>query len=321
GYNLQVGMDSLEYLALATEHHIERQPLMICDSQMNALKSSAKPQDRVLYLSMLVMPYYFAHGSMQFGAMYYHPSIKNTPVTKEWLSGPELRFVVGYNPLMFHPFFERLHERRWVIPAPTPRYVPRDIGRKYGPVIHEDTIPMAQYKWIEVEPIAGPPPRTLELMVHVEGDPYEVRLIPVTQSGELRTDMQVTQRVRARMTALSEHEYEGEDLHGYKFPGVRATPPIPARFNLEGLSDFRRFRIVFSGWRPKVGIAGIRFDDSALHWPWMQKARLTLMHRDWEVGQMNFSFDPGLLLPEPLNAMNVTVVDDCGSSVLMRINR
>jgi hypothetical protein len=124
------------------------------------------------------------------------------------------------------------------------------------------------------------------------------------------------------MTGISEQEYESQDTLEYRHPKpARSRPPHRIRFSLEKLSSFKRFRIVFPGERPKVSIAGINFQRSALHWPWKQKARLTLAHRDWEVGEMTFSFDPSHLLPEPVNTMPVTVMDDCGSSVLMRIDR
>jgi hypothetical protein len=43
------------------------------------------------------------------------------------------------------------------------------------------------------------------------------------------------------------------------------------------------------------------------------------MPRDCCAGPIRVSFDPVNLLPEPLKQRKVTVLDDCGSSVLLEI--
>jgi hypothetical protein len=45
------------------------------------------------------------------------------------------------------------------------------------------------------------------------------------------------------------------------------------------------------------------------------------MHNRWEVGRVSFSFDPAKLLPSPLNSEKLEVLNDCGSSVLLKIDR
>ena len=43
------------------------------------------------------------------------------------------------------------------------------------------------------------------------------------------------------------------------------------------------------------------------------------MHRKWEVGKVTFTFDPALILPDPVNRKELKVLDDCGGSVLFQI--
>ena len=118
GWGLQMAYAGAEQILVTAEHYRMRQPLHICDSQPELLLSAARPGDRVLYLSMLIMPHYLIHGCMKVGAVYHHDVMKNTDRIKHWLSRPDLRFAVAYNPLVYHPSFEGLHERRWGISRP-----------------------------------------------------------------------------------------------------------------------------------------------------------------------------------------------------------
>ncbi len=56
------------------------------------LLSQAKPGDRVLYTSIISMPYYFIQGAMQLGAMYYNPALKGNLVEDEMLGKQKLTF-------------------------------------------------------------------------------------------------------------------------------------------------------------------------------------------------------------------------------------
>jgi len=122
GWWLQMAYVGVEQVLITAEHNRKRQPLHLCNSQPQLLLSAAKPGDRVLYLSMLIMPYYLVNGCLRVGAIYYHDAIGETDTVKQWLSRPDLRFAVAYNPLVYHPSFEGLHERRWGISSPNFRF-------------------------------------------------------------------------------------------------------------------------------------------------------------------------------------------------------
>ncbi|MBI5571870.1 MAG: hypothetical protein HY914_18145 [Desulfomonile tiedjei] len=321
GWGLQMVLAGGEQIVMTADYFRKRQPLHICDSQPQLLMSSAKPDDRVLYLSMLVMPYYFVNGAMKAGAVYYHEAIKETDVVKTWLSRPDIRFAVAYNPLVYHPSFEKLHERRWGISAPNFRFSEWNQPRTFGPVLQEDSIPLEDFKWIEVEPTAGPFPRRLKLTLNRVDTPCSLQLIPINELDHPITDLEVTRTITRGVPDRTTDEYERTlGRSGMKF----GAPHDGVTIELD-LQPFagraRRLRLVFSGWKPTAQLAGLSFDDSPLHWPWDQKARLTLMSRKSEVGELTFSFDPARILPDPVNRREITVLDDCGGSVLFRIGR
>ncbi len=281
--------------------------------------SAARPGDRVLYLSMLIMPYYLIDGCLKVGAVYYNDVMKDEDNTRKWLSRPDLRFAVAYNPLVYHPSFEGLHERRWGISAANFRFSEWNDPRIYGPVLHEDAIPMGDYKWIEIEPVAGAFPHRLIVTVDNPVAQTRLRLIGLDESGEPIPGLETTRQIDGTERDRIENEDEGKpEVKTWMFGKSHKF----ARIEMD-LQPFagrtRRLRLVFSGWKSTAGLAGLSFDDSPLNWPWDQKARLTLMHRKWEVGKMTFSFDPARILPDPVNRREIKVLSDCGGSVLFQI--
>lgn len=322
GYGVQMSADGLEQILQKAKYRKERLPLKVCPSQMEALKAVAKPDDTVLYTSMTVMPYYFIHGAMSFGAVYYHPILADQQTTKALLARPGLHYAVVYNPLMMPPFFEGRHERRWGIAGPAFRYVPgSDMSRRFGPVLHEDGIRMAEYKWLEIEPMTEHRPTKLHLLVRNENQPCVVRCVPLFDTLEPRYDLQLEQQLPTNAARSDLQEAEGRQTLEKRALHLSDSRPASVEFDLRNLPEAKRFRIIIGGWRPQVEITGIRFDDSRLHWPWEHKARVAVMHRTWEAGEMIFSFDPSLLLPTVLRKDSVQVMNDCGSSVLMRLDR
>lgn len=319
GHGVQISIAGGEQIIVMADHYRRRQPIAVCDSQTRILESEARPGQRVLYTSMLIMPYYLTRGAMKLGAVYYHPVLKDS--LKEWLQRPDLRFAVTYNPLMYHPAFEGLHERRWGTASPQFYFTPLNKGaRHYRPVLEEDSVSAADYKWIEVEPRGETAPKVLRLLFRNTGDARAVQIIPVDEAGKPLTNRTITRTVPAE--GSSGMRMEQEDLTDFKtrFDPLGSGKTI-VDVDLQELPPARRFRIVFPGWEPKVRIAGIRFDESKLNWPWHQKARVVFMHKRWKVGELAFTFDPSLLLPDPLSSRNLTVLNDCGSSVLIRIDQ
>ena len=321
GWWLQMVYAGVEQVLITAEHFKKRQPLQVCDSQPRLLLSAAKPGDRVLYLSMLVMPYYLVHGCLKVGAVYYHDALKDTDAVREWLSRPELRFAVAYNPLVYHPSFEGLHERRWGISAPAFRFSEWNDPRLYGPVLQEDAIPLGDYKWIDIEPGPGAFPGILHLTVDNSGTDCSVRVIGVGESGEPISGLETIYRIGGEVRDQIPNEYEGTaNAMGRLLERHRRSVRIDV--DLQPFAGrVKRLRLVFSGWKTTARLAGLSFDHSRLNWPWDRKARLTLMHRKWEVGQMTFAFDPAGMLPDPVNRRDIKVLDDCGGSVLFQIGR
>jgi hypothetical protein len=322
GYGIQASADGMEQILHMANFLKERLPLKVCTSQMDELKARAKPGDAVLYTSMTVMPYYFIHGAMAYGAVYYHPSLANLQVTQELLARPGLHYAVVYNPLVIHPFFEGRHERRWGIAGPAFRYVPGpDMFRRYGPVLHEDAIRMSEYKWVDIEPRTDRRPTTLRVLVRNEAEPCMIRCVPVVNACEPRYDLLLEQKVSASVIRGEGQEFEGRQNLEKRVVGLGEPRSSSIQFDLTAFPEVKRFRIMVGGWRPQVQITGIHFDDSRLRWPWDHKADLTVMHRTWEAGEMTFTFDPARLLPPSLSRDSIRVINDCGSSVLMRLDR
>ncbi len=321
GWWSQMAFAGAEQVLLTAEHYRKRQPLQICDSQPELLLSLAKPDDRVLYLSMLIMPYYFINGCMKIGAVYYHDVMKETEEAQKWLSRPDLRFAAAYNPLVYHPSFRGLHERRWGISAPNFRFSQWHEPRVYGPVLEEDAIPLEKYKWIEIEPTVGPFPRRLRLTFNNPETECRFQLIPIGESDEPLTDLGITKIIPGRAVDRIKAEYEGASGRmGRVFGKTRKLTRIDV--DLESFAGrARRLRLILTDWKPTARLAGVSFDDSPLHWPWDHRARLIFMHKEWEVGKLIFSFDPALILPDPVNRKEIKVLNDCGGSVLFQIGR
>jgi len=321
GWWIQMALAGGEQVLITAAHYRIRQPLRVCHSQPRLLLSTARPGDRVLYLSMLIMPHYLLDGCMRLGAVYYHEVMKDTEVAKLWLSRPDLHFAVAYNPLVYHPSFEGLHERRWGISAPRFRFSEWNEPRVYGPVLQEDTVPLGDYKWIDVEPTVGAAPHRLIVLLDNPGEECMLRVSAIGETGEPIPGLEISAEVPGNQTEHIRREYEGtpeieERMFG-KHHSFRRMELDIQRFG----GATRRLRLAFSGWKPSVNLAGLSFDDSSRHWPWDNKAVLKLMHKKWELGEMKFSFDPALMLPPPLNQKQIKVLDDCGGSVLFQIDR
>ncbi|MCP4665845.1 MAG: hypothetical protein GY849_05725, partial [Deltaproteobacteria bacterium] len=118
GYSFHMTLRGAEQVE-ATERHIQNcQPLLFDASQPELLLSQAGKGDRVLYTSMIIMPYYLIHGAMQLGAVYYHPSMEGTEAADLWLNRPDVRFAVAYHPTVYHPSFEGMKENLWWTGSP-----------------------------------------------------------------------------------------------------------------------------------------------------------------------------------------------------------
>jgi hypothetical protein len=112
------------------------------------------------------------------------------------------------------------------------------------------------------------------------------------------------------------------------FPGddhPRAiTEDIPARFSGWLSFDFTgemfvEFKVDFLPGKAGLEIGGISFDTDGLNWPWSRKGRLILYPRNREAATIESVFDLDQLLPPLLRNRGATVVNDTGSTILVRL--
>ena len=138
------------------------------------------------------------------------PSKGRTP-SGNGCHAPSCWFAAAFNPLVYHPSFEGLHERRWGISSPGFRFSEWNEPRIYGPVLQEDAIPLGDYKWIEIEPEPGPPfPSFLHVTVENPDTESHVRLMAVGNSGEpIPGSRNHTCKIAGSVVDRITSEYEG----------------------------------------------------------------------------------------------------------------
>jgi hypothetical protein len=134
----------------------DRQPTAFDAKQPELLLSTARQGDRVLYTSPIIMSYYFARGAMQLGAVYYNPALKGTATETEWLTRPDIRFAVAYNPTLYHPSYEGLPDKDWRISRPDFIFTPLARPRTALPIAVNGAVRAASFRWIDVEPKITP---------------------------------------------------------------------------------------------------------------------------------------------------------------------
>jgi len=295
GYSLDMALAGGEQIQATVEYMTERQPLSFDPYQISLLLSKAKPEDRVVYTSTMAMSYYFLHGAMNLGAVYYHPAFAGSEAESNLLRRPEVKFAVAYNPTVFHPALEGLDEKDRCITYPEYRFSPLSRPRKHGPVNHEGYIRAADFSWIQLDPRNGDAPGSISVSLRNPGKASWIELVALDRQGN-------------RIESLNTKAIVSEAWTG------------ALRFDIDG-NRTARFRLLFPAGGYEFFIGGISFDNDTLQWPWMQKALLTLSARDPETGTVVLSFDPAELMPAALREREVKVLADRGSSVLLQFER
>jgi hypothetical protein len=283
-----------EHLSALSEYMRNRQALSFDSGQVATLLSQASPSDRVLYTATMPMQFFFMNGTMQLGAVYYHPSYAGTTIETEWTTRPELRFGVSYNPLVYHPQLEGLDEKDQCISSPDYRFSPLSNPRRYGPILKEGAVPLKDFKWLDVHPTTGALTKQLKLFLQNPGDARFIQVVPIGTDGSLHTERTTTVSIAPRWAGWVEL-----DLH-----------ESPAG---------ESYRLIPPQGPNRLALGGITFGDTRLHWPWEHKAQLTLSAKDPATGQVSFSFDPVGLVPRVLAKRSIVVIGDGGSSVLLGI--
>jgi hypothetical protein len=294
GYSWQMISRGSEQVEAMAHFLREKEPLALYPSQPESLLAQARPGDRVLYTSFVLMDYYLINGGLSLGAVYYHPALEGTRTTSEWLTRPDLRFAVTFQPTVYHPSFEGKDEPWWWITMPDFRYSPLNKRRTYGPLAREGKIPADLYRWLEVKATTKDVPRTLRLHIENPGDESVLEIAPTGQEGKLIDQYRQVLKVPARWS-------------GWLTVDLTAMPPGSP------------LRLIFPRDADKFQVAGLTFGEDRLRWPWAQKALLTFQPRNDCPGPITVSFDPKALLPEQLWGRQVAVLDDRGSSVLLEL--
>lgn len=294
GYSYQMIMRGLEHLVVTRQYMEERQPLRFEPSQPAMLMSEAEPGDRVAYTNAVVMEYYFSRGAMQLGAVYYHPALEGT-VTDEWIRRPDVKFVVGYAPTVYHPSYRGREEKKWWRTSPDLRYSPLSTLRRHRPVGIEGAIETAEFKRIMIETADSTQARTLRILV---------------KNSRGRTMMKIRPAAPGRVFP----------------PAASIEIPVPPRWSgplivdLTPLDDPSRFVLELPYDKPGLRITGITFGKDRLRWPWNEKARLTFFPGDPTEPISVVRFDAESLVPPPLRDKTITVLNDIGSSTLIGLS-
>ena len=295
GYAVQTAVKGAEALVATARYMQVSQPLEFSPNQPRLLLSLAQPQDKVFYNSIIIMPYYFSYGASRLGAVYYHPAFRGAPETAAWLNLPELRFAVTYNPLVFHPSFVGVEEPGWWISSPDFTFSPLREPRIFGPLAKDGQLAAAEFSWLELSLKTRDFPKLLKIKINNPGEASEFDLIPVAADRTLLSSQKISAPVPAHWS-------------GWVSLNLPASPEV------------NRFRILLPGGKPRFQIQGMVLGEDPRLWPWSQKAGLTLMPRAGNP-EITVSFDPGDILPAPLNRLPITVLDDQGSSVLLQLRR
>jgi hypothetical protein len=296
GYSFDMVLAGSEQIHVTMVHMKNRQPYRFVQQQPKILLSQARPGDRVLYTSTMIMSSYFLGGAMELGAVYYQPVFRETEIESRWLQRQDLRFAAVYNPTVYHPSLEGLEEKRRCITSPNFHYSPLNTPRKYGPISRQGFIPAVDFNWIQVVPQENNFPKRIRMLIRNPGNSTEVELIPIDENDDLLRQFRTSAKVPARWRGWVEL-------------------PIQEHFQA------RQFRIVFPSGRPRFFVGGVVFGEDKHLWPWAQKAVMIFQAKEPDTGTVVLSFDPADLLPSPLNDMKVTVLNDLGSSVLLKIDR
>ncbi len=296
GYSIDAALYGAEQIQATVEYMTERQPVNFDARQASLLMSLSQPGDRVLYTSTMAMSFYFLHGAMSLGAVYYHPALGNDQSAANWLHRPDLRFMVAYNPTVYHPSLSGLDEKDQCITYPEYHHSPLSHPRIHGPINREGYIHASEFKWIQFDMQEGHAPESISIFVKNPGKALDLRLIPIDRDGSPIQELGLTATVPADWTGK-------------------------IRFDAGDTVWTGRYKLLLPVRSSQILIYGMNFDESTLQWPWKQKSLLTFSAKNPETGRFTVSFDPANLLPAQLKDHKVSVLDDRGSSVLFLIGK
>jgi hypothetical protein len=273
----------------------QRQALSFAASQPRLLLEQSKPGDVVVYTGYIPMAYYFLQGAMHRGARYYHPAFQYWQALDTWRANDKIRFLVAYQPWVYHPTLAGLDEKDRGLSYPLFAYAPWYKVRLYEPLGREGHLAAADWQWLAVEPQTGDLPATLRVRVNNRGRPVELHCLVLSDPDTVLPGPPVKAAVAA-------------NWHGW------------LEFHLPQVKGGRGYRLVLPEGPSQLLISGLTLDASHQQWPWAARAKLTGLAKDPVTGRVVFSFDPARLLPPPLQGRKAVVLDDHGDSVLLRLD-
>ena len=294
GYAWQTMTSGTEQILATIRYVRDREPLKFDADQPRILLDQAKPGDRVLYTSIMIMPFYFIHGAMSLGAVYYHPAMKDSEAVAPWLERPDLRFAAVYNPTVWHPSFEDKKETDWWIKSPNYTHSPLNEPQAPEPLSWEGDLRAVDFRWVEIEPRVPDFPKSIRLTVNNPGKLTRLEMVPVDGKGSPLTTGRVSVTIQANWTG-------------------------PVGLDLSKSMNAVRYRIMFPRTDTQLCISAVVFGNDKNNWPWTQKALISFMPKTECTDPITVSFDPADLVPSPLNKKQIRILDDGGSSVLLKI--
>lgn len=292
GYGFMMSVRGGEQIVATALYLKDREPFAFYKEQPERLMAEAKPGDRVLYTSQIIMPYYFIYGAMQLGAVYYRPALERTQETMEWLRRNDIRFAATYNPTLYRPRGEGLGERR-CLNSPQFYFSPLSDPPVYSPLSKEGALHSEDYRWLDLTPTSGDFPKKVRIFVRNDG--------AATSLGA------------------------GAWGRGDSAAGPWVTHPVPLKwegwieYDVIAAAGARSIRIGMPPRPAQLAISGIALDDEKHFWPWTSKTVLKLMSTNPFIGESSVSFDPARCLPSLLRDRKITVLNDRGSSVLFKV--
>ncbi|MEJ2717474.1 MAG: hypothetical protein P8182_10095 [Deltaproteobacteria bacterium] len=291
-FAMRMSAHGVDGMYATAEYMRKRQPLALSSSQPQILLSHAKPTDSVLYSSTIIMPFYFINGAMNLGAVFY-PALKGTDQEQRWMDKPGLRFAVAYNPIVELPALKGVPEEYWWISSPALRSFVWHTTRKAPRVSYEGRIRLDRFSWVQIEPEKWDASRPLRVLIRNSGRASQIKMVVLGRSNQGSFRRETLRKVPSKWSGW-------------------------ITLDTEPFGTVERFRISRPRGKHSYWVGGITFGDHKLHWPWAEKAVLTFVPREGDSTPIVVSFDPANLVPPPLNTRNITVLDDSGSSVLLK---
>jgi hypothetical protein len=166
-----------------------------------------------------------------------------------------------------------------------------------GVINRQGQIAASEVAWLRLEAPTPPEAETLRVRIHNSGRTGRVEVTPVDENGKLLRANRTGAEVAASWSGWVTLELD---------QSTRAT-------------STRVWRIAFPEGE-SLFVDGLTFGETDHQWPWQQHARLVLVTQAGaQRCARTVSFDASRLVPPPLDAKPLHVLDDRGASVLVRV--